>query len=106
MTKYKPKQQSTVQEFIKKAHKTHNHKYSYKKVIYNGSKEKVIITCPIHGDFEQRADKHVAGSNCPQCGYDAKKEPGFIYTGPKTVLTSVTPPKPKPKIGYNYMELS
>jgi hypothetical protein len=40
--------------FIPIATKIHNGKYDYSKSVYVKAKEKVIITCPIHGDFEQR----------------------------------------------------
>jgi len=58
---------STTEEFIKKAQKIHNNKYDYSKANYIDNKEKVVITCPEHGDFEQVACYHIAGSGCPQC---------------------------------------
>ena len=39
--------------FLEKARKVHGDKYQYNKVNYKGAHKKVIITCPIHGDFEQ-----------------------------------------------------
>lgn len=53
--------------FIERAKKIHNDKYSYDKVIYNGNENKVIITCPEHGDFEQTPHSHLAGGGCPKC---------------------------------------
>src|SRR6478736_4949727 len=44
--------------FISKASEIHNNFYSYDKVKYTKSSEKVVITCPIHGDFEQIASNH------------------------------------------------
>ena len=38
-------------EWIDKAKLTHNNKYDYSLVDYGNSKNKVKITCPIHGDF-------------------------------------------------------
>ena len=29
---------------------------------------KVIIGCPIHGDFEQTPTCHLQGQGCPECG--------------------------------------
>ena len=29
--------------------------------------KKVIITCPIHGDFEQLSYNHLQGKGCPKC---------------------------------------
>ena len=46
----------------------HGNKYDYSKSIYVKAKEKVIITCPIHGDFEQRPQDHVLkGCGCQKC---------------------------------------
>lgn len=57
----------TKEEFIEKARKIHGDKYNYDKVIYTGNKNKVIITCPIHGDFEQRPNDHLSGYGCRKC---------------------------------------
>lgn len=45
-----------TEDYIKKANKIHNNKYSYTKTdLYNRDKNgKIIITCPIHGDFKQK----------------------------------------------------
>lgn len=59
---------STTEEFIIKANKIHNNKYSYSKVNYNGSHTKIIIICYIHGDFKQKPNNHLNGANCPKCG--------------------------------------
>ena len=53
--------------FIKESQKIHNNKYAYGKTKYNGSNNKIIITCPVHGDFEQTAYLHLSGSGCPKC---------------------------------------
>lgn len=57
----------TLTEFINKANSIHNNKYVYTKTIYTTGKDKVIITCPIHGEFEQRATNHLQGNGCPEC---------------------------------------
>jgi hypothetical protein len=61
-------QRKTNQEFIDQSNMTHDGKYGYSKVDYKTAKQKVIITCPIHGDFPQNPDKHVRGDGCPKCG--------------------------------------
>ena len=53
--------------FVKRANKVHNNKYVYNKTIYNGNENKVIITCPEHGDFEQTPHSHLNGGGCPIC---------------------------------------
>lgn len=58
----------TRDEYIKEAKKVHDNKYSYDKLIYNGINEFVTITCPIHGDYEQKASYHLSGNGCPKCG--------------------------------------
>lgn len=55
-------------EFIAKANKIHNNKYTYENTIYVKSKEKVIITCLTHGNFEQVAYSHLKGHGCKKCG--------------------------------------
>ena len=55
-------------EFIAKANEIHNNKYNYSKVKYINSQTKVIITCKIHGDFEQVPNSHLQEHGCPNCG--------------------------------------
>jgi hypothetical protein len=52
-----------IEEFTK----IHKNKYDYSIVDYVNSKSKVIIICPIHGNFEQTPDSHINGSGCPKC---------------------------------------
>ena len=56
------------EEFIKEVSVIHNNFYSYHKTNYINSKTKVIISCPIHGDFSQAPYSHKNGSGCPKCG--------------------------------------
>lgn len=62
------------EEFIKKATVIHSGKYLYDKVHYTESHSKVVITCPIHGDFKQLAYQHLNGHGCPKCGREAANE--------------------------------
>lgn len=57
----------TNEEWVNEVTKIHNNKYDYKKTVYKGYRKKVIITCPIHGDFEQLAYNHLQGKGCPKC---------------------------------------
>ena len=61
-----------TERFISRAREVHGDKYTYNKVIYTGYTKKVIITCPIHGDFEQVASYHLSGNGCPMCGRSTK----------------------------------
>ena len=58
---------SNIQDFIKKANKVHGNKYDYSKAVYVNNSTKLIITCPIHGDFEQTPNNHLNGQECPLC---------------------------------------
>lgn len=50
----------------------HNHKYDYSKVVYSNSSTKIVIGCPIHGDFTQRPNDHSNGKGCAKC-YNANR---------------------------------
>lgn len=56
-----------TESFKIEAAKIHNNFYIYDKVIYKNAHDKVIITCPIHGDFEQSPNAHLRGQGCPKC---------------------------------------
>lgn len=57
-------------KFKTKAIKVHNNKYSYDNFNYISAKTKSLITCPIHGDFAQCADKHLQKRGCPKCALE------------------------------------
>ena len=57
----------TTEEYIEKAKEIHGDKYDYSKVNYTKAKDKIIIICKIHGDFEQEAYGHSTGQGCSKC---------------------------------------
>lgn len=61
----------TTEEFIEKSKKKFGNEFDYSKTVYDGSKNKVIITCKKHGDFEQVAGEHIRQNRtfnpCPKC---------------------------------------
>ena len=61
------KLRGTFEEFVKKSHKVHDNKYTYKETEYIGQLTKIQITCSIHGEFIQTAKDHMRGSACPKC---------------------------------------
>ncbi len=63
----------TQEEFIEQTTKVHHGKYTYEKVIYIQRTSKIIITCPIHGDFVQMAGEHLKGVGCAKCAKDAQR---------------------------------
>ena len=82
---------SNTEEFIQKTKEIHDNKYSYEKTEYSGALTKVIITCPIHGDFQQLPNSHLNGRGCPSCAYESnpggytnnkeeyKEQPAILY---------------------------
>lgn len=61
-------QKITVPIFINRCTKKHSGKYDYSKVEFKTLDDFVKITCPEHGEFEQRAKVHYRGYGCPICG--------------------------------------
>ena len=70
-----------TERFIRDAKKKHGNYYNYSKVIYENGKTKVIVGCPIHGDFSMTPSHHLGGEGCSDCGeYGFKQsEPGLLY---------------------------
>ncbi len=62
--------------FIEKATAVHQGYYSYENVHYKNADDKIIITCPEHGNFKQRPATHLEGHGCTECGNEGK--PGCI----------------------------
>jgi len=61
----------TTTDFILSSISKHNNELlSYEKTIFTSKNSKVIITCKLHGDFEQIAKIHLKGHSCPQCGHN------------------------------------
>lgn len=58
----------THKEFIDRATETHGGFYDYSKSKYINGRNKVVVTCPIHGDFTQKARNHLRGDGCISCG--------------------------------------
>lgn len=56
----------THAQFLSEANAAHNNKFQYPEQ-YKGSRGLMTITCPVHGDFTQRAYSHLAGNGCHQC---------------------------------------
>lgn len=67
--------------FITKAKEVHGEKYLYNNTHYVSARQKVTITCNIHGDFLQNPMGHIAGRGCSKCasrGFNTGK-PGYLY---------------------------
>lgn len=67
-----------TQNFLSKANVLHQGKYLYDKVQYLGGERKIIITCPIHGDFTITPHAHLKGQGCPYCSGHLMRAEDFI----------------------------
>lgn len=62
------KKTKTTEQFIKESEQIHGNRYDYSHVKYTGKEKEVKIICSKHGEFIQKANIHLMGSGCPQCG--------------------------------------
>ena len=60
----------TTEEFIADARALHGERYDYSRVDFKSVDSNVLIICPIHGSFEQRALGHLHGKGCLGCQRD------------------------------------
>lgn len=67
------RKKTTNFEYIEIVKDVHNDFYNYDKTIYVHPHSKIIIGCPIHGDFEQSANSHKRGLGCRKCGSEKAK---------------------------------
>jgi Zn finger protein HypA/HybF involved in hydrogenase expression len=75
----------TTEEFVDLAITAYDGKYTYENTEYKGAKNKVIVTCPEHGDFEVVATTHLNnGVGCPHCRDGGTPEERFIEKAIKT----------------------
>ncbi len=66
--------------FIHQAKKIHGPKYDYSNVNYINSHTKIIITCSVHGVFEQTPNNHLFGFGCKLCGRTSSAETQQLTT--------------------------
>jgi len=57
----------TTESFIAEAKEIYGERYDYSKVDYKNREHRVVVTCPIHGDFLVLAREHLDGKGCPKC---------------------------------------
>jgi predicted nucleic-acid-binding Zn-ribbon protein len=57
-----------TEAFIEKATAVHGGLYEYNDSDYIGSKDQILITCKVHGEFSQLPNGHLSGRGCPKCG--------------------------------------
>lgn len=94
----------TTESFIAEAKEIYGERYDYSKVAYKNREHRVVVTCPIHGDFLVLAREHLDGKGCPKCKKGEKfivklKEKfgdkfglnKFVYMGTKSPITLICP---------------
>lgn len=69
-----PHNKLTIDTFVTRSQTIHSNKYTYEKVEYVNIKVKVLITCPIHGDFLQAPGDHLKGHGCKACKSDKQSK--------------------------------
>jgi DNA polymerase-3 subunit epsilon len=57
----------TTESFIAEAKEIYGDRYDYSKVVYKNRDHRVVVTCPVHGDFQIYAREHLDGKGCPKC---------------------------------------
>lgn len=64
--------------FLQKSHEIHGNRFDYSKTLYKSAREKVVITCREHGDFEQEPRSHLSGNGCPYCSGLIRNKKRFL----------------------------
>lgn len=68
----------TQESHLQRANAKWNGFYGYSKTVYVKAKNKIIVTCPVHGDFEVEALSHLS-CGCKKCAKD-KLSKLFVHT--------------------------
>ena len=74
-----------TKSFVDACNYIHGGRYIYDKTKYVKRNQKVIITCPEHGDFEQIPGNHLYGYGCPVCAGVNKLTPEIFIVKAKKV---------------------
>lgn len=88
----------TTEEFIEKANRVHNNKYTYEKAHYINTGTKLCITCPEHGDFWQVPNNHLLGAGCPKCAGKYNDLEFFIERARRSTVINATTVKQSIKV--------
>lgn len=71
-----------IENFTDKAKIVHKNFYNYDSSEYIDSHTKMIITCPIHGDFYQLPTHHLNGHGCQDCNLKRRSGSGHHNYNP------------------------
>ena len=69
-SKKKTDRKMSQETFIARARAVHGDKYDYSKTVYQDMRSKILVICPRHGEFWQRAQSHILGNGCPECKHE------------------------------------
>ena len=67
-------QRKTTEQFISEAKNYWGNRFSYENTKYIDSKTKIIVTCPVHGDFYTNPKDFIRGHGCPKCAHNLVSE--------------------------------
>jgi hypothetical protein len=101
-----------AETFTNKANIIHNNKYSYHLVRYKNNTKKVVIVCPVHGEFLQIPANHLCGSGCPSCSMEVrvknctKPQEDFISEAKKIYGDKYTYERVNYISGHDYVEVT
>ena len=103
--KSKPKEFSkrkSQEQFIAECKAKHNSYYDYSKVEYTGKDNNIVVTCPKHGDFSQKAGAHLTnGVGCKQCGTE-RAHAQFLHSTQDSIKKVVD--VHSSKYGYSHLQ--
>lgn len=64
----------TLIQFTTEAKQVHGSRYEYPLQPFKSFAHPVLIVCRAHGEFYQRANKHLQGHGCPRCGVISSRQ--------------------------------
>jgi hypothetical protein len=67
----------SLEEFKSRGNILYNFKFDYSKAIYINNHTKLIIDCPIHGEFSQTPVDHLYRCGCLKCEQDERRLNAF-----------------------------
>ena len=100
------KQTMLFDDFVIKANKIHNNRYTYSNDNFKTIKSEITIICPKHGIFKKKGTYHLQGSGCPDCSSIRTVKKNIIIIEDEPSKTDQFIAKAKKIHGdtYNYSE--
>jgi very-short-patch-repair endonuclease len=79
LTNLSTKFRKPLNDFINQANRIHNFRYDYSKVSFKNLHDRIVVICPVHGEFVQEAQSHLQGCRCPICSRSSHLEDDVRY---------------------------